>query len=616
MNVSSTEQPTRSPEQAVLRLLARVDQHFTLGTYAEVAAELAEVSATLSATRVSLLASFTIAPLVPVLSVELARQGFAADVRVAEAHAFVQELFEPVAICAHGSDVVILAPLLEDLCPPLANGYLALVPREVQRHRDEIVATLENAVTSFRTRSAATLIVHNFALPAFPLQGIHEVMAAGSQTEAIRHLNQQLVGLARAVPGMYVLDFDRLCAQTGYARARDERLWCIGRAPLSASLLPALARAQAACVRATLKGPRKCLVLDLDDTLWGGVLGELGPPGIQVGHAFPGVAYREFQQALLELSRQGVLLAINSKNNLPEVEAVFRSHPDMVLKLDDFAAVRVNWQSKPENMVEIAAELNIALDGLVFFDDSPVERELMRQALPDVLTIEVPRDPSAYARALLETRAFDRLGLTAEDRRRTSMYHEERARERLRLTAASFREFVAGLQLQAHIGPVDAMALPRVLDLVHKTNQYNVTTRRYSAGQLAEMMVDPRYGVFCLRLADRFGDHGIVGAAIVRLQLPTAVIDTFLLSCRVIGRTAETALLSYLARWAAVHGARELTGEFVPTGRNAPAEGLFRDHGFTSAGRDGASTSWTLSLEGVPIQCPSYISLTAEGLPT
>jgi len=355
--------------------------------------------------------------------------------------------------------------------------------------------------------------------------------------------------------------------------------------------------------------PAKCLVLDLDGTLWGGVVGEVGVGGIDLGDAYPGRSYLRFQRALLGLRDRGVLLAINSKNNPADVDEVFASHPDMVLSPEDFAATRVNWQPKPENMVAIAEELSIGLDSLVFFDDNPAERLAMRQALPEVTTIEVPADPSQHASVILGCGLFDRLAVTDEDRNRAEMYRQQAARKDLERSTGSLEGYLASLEMQAELRPVDELSFRRVLDLLAKTNQFNVTTPRYNAQELQALVHDESAAVFTLRVTDRFGDNGIVGVLILRAS-DRAVIDTLLLSCRVIGRAVETALLAFAAEWAAQRSLAELDATFIATKKNGPAADVFARHGFQeigTPGTDGAS-HWRLALEDSKLSWPAEIA--------
>ncbi|MFL5733181.1 MAG: HAD-IIIC family phosphatase [Chloroflexia bacterium] len=596
-------------------ILALVDERSPVAAYTQAAREVRSLDGQLRPARVALLSSFTINSLVPYLQVEAARYGFGADMYVGPYNSVRQELLNPSSGCVtHHPDVVFVAQQLSEASPALVEDYLALDTAAVEQSMQGVVTDLVTALKEFRKLSDAVVVVHNFALPQYPLLGIYEPMAQGSQTETIRRLNALLVEEVKAVPGVYVLDYDRLCASVGYRDWQDDKMWYLGHAPLSALALPVLARAQAAYVQAIVGKPRKCLVLDLDNTLWGGVVGEDGVAGVKLGHTYPGSAYRRVQQALLQLYRQGVLLAINSKNNQADVDEIFRSHPDMVLKPEHFASSRINWQTKPENMLEIAAELNIGVDSLVFFDDNPVERAAMRQALPQVLTLDVPSDPMKYAQALLESRAFDKLSLTDEDRRRGQMYREQAERQRLETSAGSLEGFYRDLQMAVSIQPVDDFALPRVVDLIHKTNQFNLTTRRHPASKVSEMAADPHYGVFSLQVADRFGDNGIVGVGIVQVEGESANLDSMLLSCRVIGRTVETAFLHRMVTWAREQGATEVRGEFLPTAKNAPAQGFFAQHGFTQVSADETGSKWRLDLSNLPFEWPEYIKDEGSGV--
>ena len=405
-----------------------------------------------------------------------------------------------------------------------------------------------------------------------------------------------------------MLDWERACANVGYRAAVDDRLWHLARAPLSPSAMRETARVQAGFMRAIAGLARKCLVVDLDNTLWGGVVGEVGRDGVALGMGgYPGSAYWHFQLTIRQLLRRGVLLAINSKNNPDDALEVLQGHPAMVLRPSDFAAVRINWLDKPSNMVDIAKELNIGIDSMVFVDDEPTERAKMRQALPEVLTLEMPGDPVFFSRVLLDSGAFDRVSFTDEDQRRGLMYHEQQARGRLQGSTASLEDFLCSLDMEIAIRTLDAASFARAVDLIHKTNQFNLTSRRHSASVLRQFMEDDAYGVFTLRVSDRFGDNGTVGIAIVQLQETRAVIDTLLLSCRVIGRTVETAFLAYLADWARARGVEDLEGEFIATPKNAPAADCYRRHGFRRVSGSDDHSQWRTKLVEGAVEWPPYI---------
>jgi FkbH-like protein len=559
--------------------------------------------------RVALVATFTIDPLKPYLKVEAARRQFWTDTYIAPFDSVTRELIDPSSGCLrHAPEVVFVAQLLGDVCPPLANDFPGLEPGDVDRHVADLLSRLRSSLEAFRSRSQAALVLHNFVVPAAAPLGIFEQMAPTSQLDAVRRVNEGLVGIARDLPNSYILDVDRLAADVGHSRWYDRRLWYLGRVPLSTEGFRALAGLQATFLHAILAPPRKCLVVDLDNTLWHGEVGELGIGGIGIGHDYPGNVFRDFQRDLLELHRRGVLLAVSSKNNWADVEPVFRSHPDMVLRLEHFSALRVNWRSKPESVADIAKDLDIGTESLVFLDDNPVERAFMRQALPEVLTLELPTDFVQFGPTLRASRAFDRLSYTDEDRRRGSMYRAQETRRAFAATAASVDEFLASLEMEVTIGAVDGISLPRVAELAQKTNQFNVTTRRHNAAEIAHMADDPRHGVFSVRVADRFGDSGVVGLAIVELAGSVARLDTLLLSCRVIGRAVETALLAFLTDWVKRRGVRTLEAEFIPTARNTPASDVFARHGFERIAETPAGSRWALPVGDASIHYPTFMA--------
>lgn len=350
-------------------------------------------------------------------------------------------------------------------------------------------------------------------------------------------------------------------------------------------------------------------MVDLDNTLWGGVIGEDGMQGIKLSAEYPGAAYQALQRVMLDLARRGILLAVCSKNNLEDAMEAIETHPGMLLRSKNFAAMRINWTDKAQNLREIAAELNIGIDSLAFMDDNPVEQEQVRAALPEVTVIDMPADPVDYATALRECPAFERLTLSAEDQQRTSFYVAERERSQAEQTFQTKEDFYRYLEQEAEISPVLPATLARISQLTQKTNQFNLTTRRYSEPQIAEMAAKPDWQVLSIRVRDRFGDHGLVGVAITRDEKETCEIDAFLLSCRVIGRTVETALLSYLAQSAAARGRQRLSGWFFPTKKNAPAKEFYSQHGFQLHTQNGQGSLWELDLKQHPIPWPEWIKL-------
>jgi FkbH-like protein len=356
----------------------------------------------------------------------------------------------------------------------------------------------------------------------------------------------------------------------------------------------------------------KALLIDLDDTIWGGVIGEDGLDGISLGAEYPGNAYLEVQRAILDLHRRGIILAICSKNNPEDALEVFKRHPAMLLRLDHFAATRINWKSKAENIKEIASELNIGIDALAFLDDNPHEREEVRMRLPEVHVIDLPSSPVLFAGALRSTTVFERLSLSQEDRDRGTHYLAERRRAQLQKQAGTLEDYYRSLEMVVEIGPVTSRTIARVAQLTQKTNQFNLTTRRYSEQEIGSKAADARCRVYAVSAADRFGDYGLIGVAITSRSGDVCEIDSFLLSCRIIGRSVETALLSYVARQAASEGMRRLRGWYLPTRKNAPAKNFYHEHGFEMITQSEGESSFEYDLRK-ELRWPEWIELKTEG---
>jgi FkbH-like protein len=347
--------------------------------------------------------------------------------------------------------------------------------------------------------------------------------------------------------------------------------------------------------------------LDLDNTLWGGVVGEEGVDGIQLGPNYPGNAFMEFQRGIQGLRARGIVLGLASKNNPQDVDEVFATHASMVLGRGDFAAVEVHWEPKSESLQRIAKALNIGLDHIVFADDNPAECEHVRLLLPAVTVIQLPPRPEDYVKALFEDGWFDALSLSGEDLQRSALYERRAQAEILRESTSDLAGFYRDLDMVLSIAPVHAKTLGRVAQLTMKTNQFNATTRRYTEAEVARRMGDPAWTLLAVSVADRFGDNGLVGVIMAFLEDGVLTIDTFLLSCRVIGRTVETAMLAQLCEVGSSGGAKSLRGVIVPTPKNEPARDLFERHGFTQESVDGDGVAaWLLNLETSSIPCPEW----------
>ena len=417
-----------------------------------------------------------------------------------------------------------------------------------------------------------TLLVHNLARPNLSAFGTLEDNSSYSAGAVIDHFNAQLRQLAGRDQRVKVTDYAGFVAMRGQQALVDDRLWYLARMRLGRAGLEQLAQLYGRYLSALFLPRRKCLVLDLDNTLWGGVLGEDGAAGIAIGQEGIGLAYREFQLALKALAHRGVLLAVASKNNTTDAIEVLDQHPEMVLRRNDFACLEIHWNSKSESLPRIARQLNLGLESLVFWDDEPREREVIRNQHPAVFVPEVPADPSGYAQAVLNLECFDMLSLTEEDRRRGEMYREDANREQWLSGSQSsdLSEFYRSLNMCMAIEPPDQYAVPRFAQLTQRTNQFNFTTRRYSDGEIRARLADPAYGLYVASLEDRFGKLGLIGAAMVLRQGERLAVGHILDELPGIGPRSRRCIFGQSCR-GSQRGRASLYGEFLPTKKNRPA---------------------------------------------
>jgi FkbH-like protein len=542
--------------------------------------------------RCAVLRSFTVEPVLPILRASAYASGIALDLHTGEFNAYAQEILDPdSALYRFKPEAVVLAVQTRDIGDPATA-----------------LSRFAGWIQAFRQHSQAALIIHSLEVPP-PAGGILDSQQADGESESIRAINRGLVALARQHRGVYVLDYDALVARHGREAWGDERKWLTVRLPISSTNLPHLAAEWMRFLHPLTGKLAKCIAVDLDNTLWGGVIGEEGITGIKLGQEFPGAAYQAVQRTLADLSKRGILLAIASKNNLADAMEALGGHPGMILKPRDFAAMRINWNDKAQSLREIAAELNIGLDSIAFVDDNPVERQQVRERAPEAIVLELPEDPMRFAQALRDCPWFERLTLSEEDRQRGEYYAAQRERAELEASVTSKEDFYRSLEQVAEIAPVAPATLARVAQLTQKTNQFNLTTRRYTEQQIQEMAGCPNWRVWSLRVTDRYADNGLVGVAISRVEGEVCEIDTFLMSCRVIGRTVETALLAKLAEDARAQGAMRLQGWFLPTKKNAPAQDFYRDHGFAEAARTAEGLLFTLDLTQSTIVPPEWVKI-------
>jgi FkbH-like protein len=579
--------------QWLLQVVDAGDDYASWDAAAQLLQRIGPDAATMKRTaRVAVLGSYTTTYLVRLLRLVAARRGIDLECYESGYGVFRQELLDP-ASGVHGfaPDIVVLA--IDARATPIDESVDAEL---AQWH----------ALWSRVDGLGAALVQHNVVVPSDAAIGHLDAQLAGSR---LRNLHEFNLRLAAELPtNAHVVDCERLASAFGKDRWLDPLWW--DRAKLAASLpaTPLLARHTAAVIAGHLGLARKCLVLDLDNTVWGGVVGEDGLAGLKLGGDATGDAYLAFQDRVLALKQRGVVLAACSKNDDAVAREPFERHPEMRLKLDDFAAFVANWTSKVDNIQQIADELSLGLDALVYVDDNPVERQEVRRFLPEVDVVTLPPQPSLYARALAEYPWFETSTYTAEDAQRTEQYRARAEARQVERSAASIDDFYRDLRMTAVIRPFDDADLPRIVQLIGKTNQFNLTTRRYDLAGVTELMRADGVVHLSLRLRDRFTDHGLVAVAIARVDGDVLDIDTWLMSCRVIGRTAEQAMLGALARAGHDRGCRELRGTYLPTPKNGLVRDLYPDLGFELEA-NGDGTSWRRAIDDAVLTGSPFVDL-------
>jgi FkbH-like protein len=465
--------------------------------------------------------------------------------------------------------------LMEDII------YLRDIP---ERIKESMVNRLEETIRLYKTLSEnlpnTQIFIDNFYVFRPVLMTTLEHNTYVSISEFLNLANYRIVSELKALNNAKVIDVMSLVISKGAMHLFDERMHYIAKSHWSLSGLQHISNLYSRYLNAFIGRRKKCLVLDLDNTLWGGIIGDDGIDNIGLSNDGPNKAFYDFQREILKLHERGILLAICSKNSEDIALEAIENHPHMLLKKEHFLSIRINWNNKAQNIQEIASEINIGLDSLVFIDDSPFEREVVSSKLPDVMVPELPTEFSEYPNFIRNLKVFDFLTLSDDDFSRNDIYKANINREKLKIDAINIEDFYYSLEMELIIGEITESQIVRISQMTLKTNQFNLRTKRYNESDVKRFNQSSEHRVYQLTLKDKFGDNGIVGCAIVNITYPNAFIDTFILSCRVMGRTVETALLNYIIDDVKKSGCNELVGEYIPTKKNAPCSNFYLNHSF------------------------------------
>jgi FkbH-like protein len=559
-----------------------------------------EPGSAFTAVRLAILASSTVNHLSPAIRVAGLRRRLMIDVHIGTYGQYRQDLLDPhSSLLQFAPQVVLFSITARDT---IAGMPLTATTAEVYETIARSIQELRLLWQKAREKFNATIIQQTFLDITEPIFGSYDRLVPGAPAQVIRQLNDQL-SKAAAQDSVLLLDVAHASARDGIDAWFDEGNWFHGKleiAPAAATLYGEMIARIVAAQRGLSK---KCLVFDLDNTLWGGVIGDDGIEGLVLGEGSAvGEAHLALQRYAKQFKERGVILAICSKNDPVIAEAAFNDHPEMLLKRSDISAFVANWNDKAKNLKDIATRLNIGLDSLVFVDDNPVERARIRQSLPMVAVPELPTDVAHYVRCLADAGYFEAIAFTSEDRQRTELYAANAERESLFELSGNLDDFLRNLQMSVVFGPFGGADLVRVTQLFNKTNQFNTTTKRYSAEEVAHFAADEQTVTLQFRLVDKYGDNGLVSAMVLRpdpKQLEIFEIDNWVMSCRVFGRQLEFEAMNIAVEQARRRGGKAFRADYIPTPKNGVIGELYSSLGFSTL-NDGTSkdggTSWLLDL--------------------
>ena len=534
----------------------------------------------------------------------------AAEVYNAPYNQYVQEVLSlDSGLYRSNPELVILWLEGRVLFPEWYDVNLLLEEKEKKIQRiSSIMQSVVSLAEVIHSRCSAKILIHNFKVPCFSPLGILDNKLNPGLKAMIAMLNTQLEEWACDKDGIYIFDYNNACAQYGMGRAMDKKIYYATKSPVSFPFIRVMAAEYMRYILPIKSRNKKCLVLDLDNTLWGGIAGEDGLQGVVLDITGPGRAFYDFQQEVLNLYNKGILLAVNSKNNSEDALEIIEKHPHMLLRKKYFSVLKINWNDKAANLNEIAKELGIGLESIVFIDDNPVEREFVKSMLPEVTVVEMPEDTARYAETLERLPEFELLSITEDDRRRNEMYQANIERQEIQKNLSSTEEYLSGLELEISVEAANSFTIPRISQLSLKTNQFNMTTKRYQTGDIQKMAASEDYMVVSCSVKDKFGDSGIAGVCIAKLYSAEATIDTFLLSCRVLGLGIEYAFLNTVIETLHEKGVSTIYAKYVKTDKNSANEDFYRNAGFSADSADLSGMSYILN-PGESVKRHNYIKV-------
>lgn len=552
--------------------------------------------------RIAYLGNITFEPLPDYVEIIAACRDLSVSAYIGGYDQYTQELIsDHSGLSEFTADVIFINLTLRELAPEIVNDFSNLNADQINAAREMILEKVAGTVRLAQDRQQAMVLISNFPSPCHYHLGIADQKQVYGEGDFYADLNLEMKKLFRDESRVQIFDMEQLVSSYGKKNAFDEKLYYLAKVPWQEDFYLTIADQLIRHIAAARGQAKKCLVLDLDNTLWGGVLGESGVHGVKVGHGDgESEAFYDFQCRIRSLKNRGILLGICSKNNPEDVEEMFSQRTGMPLRQEDFSALEVSWDMKHEGLERIANKLNIGLDSMVFIDDNPAECELIRQMLPQVETILLPSDPSKYPVLLNSFYGFDKIQVTAEDKAKSRQYAEGADRVKHQASFDDLEAYLESLQTEITIDLAGEQEKMRVHQLFSKTNQFNVTTKRYSMAEVEDLLERGSCDLYTVQASDRFGDMGIIGLCLIDNTEQDAVfIDSFILSCRAMGRGIETAMINFIKQeYFGRRNVGSLNALFIPTLKNMPAQQFYSEQGFdTMSGDSSDELRYTLLVD-------------------
>lgn len=534
-------------------------------------------------TKIAFLSNFTITGLAETIKVRCFKYGIYAEDYTAPYNQYAQEILNKSSnLYNFNPDIIFIILDTENLLGDFYYFHYRINGQKRSRFIKEKFDEIKNLITILKENTSAKIVVNNLLVPYYSSRGIIENKQEWGIKKCVKKFNDMLESISTDDSQLFIFDINSFYSKVGFEKIHDRKMSYLGDIKISPYGLVKLSSEYMSYIYPLTSMTKKCIVLDLDNTLWGGIIGEDDVENIKLGPEKEGKPFLDFQKRLLELFERGIILAINSKNNYEDVIEFIRNHKYMLLKEDNFACIKINWQDKATNTKEIAKELNIGLDSMVFIDDDKTNRELIKKFIPEILVLEVPEDPSSYPEIIENLNVFNLFTITGDDLKRGKTYIDQKKRKTLKSEATDIKSFLKQLEIKIDVIEASKANIPRIAQLTQKTNQFNITTRRYQEENIKNFSESINYLVKCIDVKDKFGDYGITGVVIIKKYDTEGYwdIDSFLLSCRILGKDIEFSLMQNIIDEAKKTGVKEIHGTFIPTKKNKPAKNFLKECGF------------------------------------